>query len=405
MGIHMYAAGGACSTNIRSSTVIFGPDTARRVSGPNIGWYVNRGEQPHPFGPDWAWYGDAWSRVEPFPARQYFIPDHPSRPRYIRYRRQWAEPSWVPAWVPMIVPPLAPQPAPVAPPYREIPRLDPSPDFPEMPQRGNEFAPSPRVPTFPWPADWPAYWGDWFPDVDAPPLVVPKPAPGAKPGEPPPVAPPDPRRFPIQAVIEWMAAHNPDGSAWRNKADSRPKPPTARKREGKEKKIRSAGLASLLAVAARWQNALADYNDMVDALYQALPKSCRDKHSSYSGRRYTPAAKPMSFAQTRGIRGSRGPGATGGSNVGRRRRGVTTGSARKWNYRNTTDEGLNLVAKQVAIMKCWDRMDVPKAVQNVAREIMEDILGAGSDALRNKAAVKSGQPKVKYDIRSPGLEF
>ena len=168
MGIHMYAAGGACSTNIRSSTVIFGPDTARRVSGPNIGWYVNRGEQPHPFGPNWAWYGDAWSRVEPFPARQYFIPDHPSRPRYIRYRRQWAEPSWVPAWVPMIVPPLAPQPAPVAPPYREIPRLDPSPDFPEMPQRGNEFAPSPRVPTFPWPADWPAYWGDWFPDVDPP---------------------------------------------------------------------------------------------------------------------------------------------------------------------------------------------------------------------------------------------
>ena len=63
------------------------------------------------------------------------------------------------------------------------------------------------------------------------------------------------------------------------------------------------------------------------------------------------------------------------------------------------------MSKQVAIMKCWDRMDVPKAVQNVAKEIMEDILGAGSDVLRGKAAVRSGQPKVKYDIRSPGLEF
>lgn len=110
---------------------------------------------------------------------------------------------------------------------------------------------------------------------------------------------------------------------------------------------------------------------MVDALYQALPKGCRDK-----------------------ARGTSGAGT-----------GRTVGSARKWNYRNTTDEGRNLVTKQVAIMQCWDRMDVPKAVQNVAREIMEDLLGGFGDKLRSDAATRSGQPKVKYDIRAPEVPF
>ena len=110
---------------------------------------------------------------------------------------------------------------------------------------------------------------------------------------------------------------------------------------------------------------------MVDALYDALPKGCRDKH-----------------------------GGTSGASAGR-----TTGSNRRWNYRNTTDEGRNLVSKQIAIMKCWDRMDVAKAVSNVAREIMEDLLGAAGDKLRGSAAEKTGQPKVKYDIRSPEIEF
>ena len=139
----------------------------------------------------------------------------------------------------------------------------------------------------------------------------------------------------------------------------------------KERKIRSAGLAGLVRVAARWQGATADYNDMVDALFQALPKGCRDKASGTSG------------------------------GVG----GATVGSARKWNSRNSDEAGKNLVHKQLAIMRCLDRMDVPKAVRNVAREIMEDLLSAFGDKLRHSAAVKTGQPKVKFDIRSPGLEF
>ena len=350
-----------------------GPDTAyTEIPGNSRNWFVNRGRQPHPFGSAWFWGGSsAWKQV-PWSQRNQF-PGNPFRPIYVRYRREWAEPSWIPAWIPMSVPPLAPQPAPAAVPYPAIPKLDPNPDFPEAPRRGNEWAPAPRPVEFPWPAGWPDFWGEWFPG-EAPPLVAPspRPVPGRPVIEPPPAVDPDPAKFPIRAVIEWMSRHNPDGSPYspRLARASRPKFPS-RNRQGKEKKIRSQGLAALLHVAARWQSSLADYNDMVDALYDALPKGCRDKHGGASG-----------------------------ASAGR-----TTGSNRRWNYRNTTDEGRNLVSKQVAIMKCWDRMDVAKAVSNVAREIMEDLLGAAGDKLRGSAAEKTGQPKVKYDIRSPGIEF
>lgn len=352
-----------------------GPDTAyTEIPGNSRNWFVNRGRQPHPFGSAWFWGGSSAWRQVPWSQRNYY-PGNPFRPQYVRYRRQWAEPTWVPAWVPMSVPPLAPQPAPEPVPYPALPKLDPEPDFPEMPRRGNEWAPSPRQAEFPWPAGWPEFWGEWFPGADAPPLVAPRPRPG--PGvrpwdEPPPVVPKDPARFPIRAVIEWMARNNPDGSQYRNKQTvKRPKLPS-RPKAGKEKKIKSDALAKLLSVAARWQGSLADYNDMVNALYDALPKSCKGGKRGISG-----------------VRGTR----------------RTVGSARKWNYRNTTDDGSNLVSKQVAIMKCWDRMDVPKAVSNVAKEIMEDLLGGFGDKLRTDAATRSGQPKVKYDIRAPEIEF
>ena len=167
-GFRQAAHGGACSAVVNGGSIFFGPDTATvSVPGLYVAWYVNRGRQPHPFGPNWMWAGSAWDRLIPW-AQRYMIPDHPARPRYVRFRRQWAEPSWVPAWIPMILPPLVPQPAPAPLPYPLIPKVDPAPEFPEMPQRGNEIAPAPRVPVFPWPADWPAYWGDWWPNVDPP---------------------------------------------------------------------------------------------------------------------------------------------------------------------------------------------------------------------------------------------
>ena len=36
---------------------------------------------------------------------------------------------------------------------------------------------------------------------------------------------------------------------------------------------------------------------------------------------------------------------------------------------------------------------------------MEDLLGAAGDKPRGSAAEKTGQPKGKYDIRSPEIEF
>ena len=88
-----------------------GPDTAyTEIPGNSRNWFVNRGRQPHPFGSAWFWGGSSARRQVPWSQRNYY-PGNPFRPQYVRYRRQWAEPTWVPAWVPMSVPPLAPQPA------------------------------------------------------------------------------------------------------------------------------------------------------------------------------------------------------------------------------------------------------------------------------------------------------
>lgn len=360
------AQGGACYTGYNRRR---GGDTCRLESGNNVGWFVNRGLQPHPFGPLWMWPGDSWDRI----TSRWVIPPHPSRPIYIHYRRQWAEPSWLPAWIPMALPPLAPQPIPEAVPFEVLPKLDPEPDFPEMPRRGNEFAPAPRRPEFPWPSDWPERWGEWFPGVAPPRPAVPRPGPGRPWPEPPPAPTPDPGDFPIRTFVEWLAnndrrlrkVHRPR-LALQGRAKSFP-----RRAPGKEKKIRSDALAGLLRISARWQGATADYNDMVGAIYDALPKSCRNKASSRGG-------------------------AVGGA---------TVGGARKWNARNTDEAGLNLVSKQVAIMRCWDRMDVPKAVRNIARELLEDLMGAFGDKVRSDAASRAQQPKVKFDIRAPELEF
>ena len=65
--------------------------------------------------------------------------------------------------------------------------------------------------------------------------------------------------------------------------------------------------------------------------------------------------------------------------------------------------------KIAAIGKCADRMNVPKAIANLAKEAMEDILGAGAAYARDKSAQrfrrKSGRQNfnTQYETRSPGL--
>ena len=92
----------------------------------------------------------------------------------------------------------------------------------------------------------------------------------------------------------------------------------------------------------------------------------------------------------RGCWGWKLVGFTGGLNVGCIGWTFIVGSVWKWNYCNTTDEGKNFVIKQIVIMKCWDRMDVPKAISNIVKEIMEDMLGVFGDKTRTKAVTRSG---------------
>ena len=64
--------------------------------------------------------------------------------------------------------------------------------------------------------------------------------------------------------------------------------------------------------------------------------------------------------------------------------------------------------KIAAIAKCLDRMDGPKAIANLAKEAMEDILGAGAAKLRDTAArnVRRKGPRThnaQFETRAPGL--
>lgn len=49
-------------------------------------------------------------------------------------------------------------------------------------------------------------------------------------------------------------------------------------------------------------------------------------------------------------------------------------------------------------------MNVNLAAANLAKELMEDIIGAGGDALRTAAAKKTGLNKVQFDVRPPTVE-
>lgn len=273
-------------------------------------------------------------------------------------------PEWFPQIAPEYTPILRPAPEGVPIPWRQIP-LRPAPEFdpltPLTPQP-QAFAPSPRVPVIPW-TPW---YDDWVND---------RPRRGGTTRPPGPVPPHHVEDMPVVVPpVGWpdldiapQTAPHGNGPPFVRFEPAGKMP--SRNKQGKEKKLRAAGLWTLVT-AARIQSNAMDYKDYVNALYQALPKGCRDKASGRTG----------AYA------------------------GRTSGQKRTWNSGGPArgnDRFVPVHRKLVAVARCIDRMDVYKAAANLAKELMEDIIGAGGDALRTGAARKSGLNKVQFDVRPP----
>lgn len=302
------------------------------------------------------WYADATPPAPADEQRVDFLPGFIELPGYY--------PQIAPEWTPILRP--APVGKPI--PYRQIP-LRPRPEFdplsPVRPQP-QAFAPSPRVPVIPW-TPW---YDDWVADRPRRGGVGPRP-PGPVPphqvDDTPVVVPPI--GWPQLDIAPQTAPHGNGPPAVRfEPAGKMP----SRNKEGKEKKMRAPGLWSLVT-AARLQSTTMDYKDYVDALYKALPKGCRDKASGRTG----------AYA------------------------GRTTGQKRSWNKNGPSRGNTRYVPvhrKMLAIGRCIDRMNVNLAAANLAKELMEDIIGAGGDALRTAAAKKTGLNKVQFDVRPPTVE-
>jgi len=301
------------------------------------------------------WYGDV---TPPAPADEEkvdFVPGFIGDPWY---------PQIAPEYTPILRP--APNAKPI--PYRQIP-LRPRPEFDPLTPVAplpKPWAPSPRVPVIPW--------TPWYDDfiADRPRRLddsrqTPAPIPPHEIDDAPVVIPP--AGWPRLDIAPGPVPHGNGPPAVRFEPTGAS---PSRNKGGKEKKMRAPGLWSLVT-AARLQSTTMDYKDYVNAIYQALPKGCRDKAA----------------------------GRTGAAD------GRTTGQKRAWNKNGPSRGNTRYVPvhrKLAAIAGCIDRVNVNLAAANLAKELMEDIIGAGGDALRTGAANKTGLNKVQFDVRSPNLE-
>ena len=225
---------------------------AKSPVNPHPIWDYTAGERWNSttaFNPNWLphLYGPKWG---PMPS-DYYSPD-----------RDWSGvPSWrTPALDPIGTPIGQPSPVPAPIPYPMIPHM---PDI--MPDRAPTERPvrGPRPVTRPRPSGRPS--------------VRPRPRPGVGPGRPPPAPPsyepdipgsiinlpPEPPSMPPRIEI------TPDGPVTLP-GKHRSRPPN-RKKE-KELKV---NLALPPGALSRFINRLTEFDDMVRALYKALPKECR----------------------------------------------------------------------------------------------------------------------------------
>lgn len=169
------------------------------------------------------------------------------------------------------------------------------------------------------------------------------------------------------------------------------RPPTS-----KEKKIKSNTLAGLLRLSAIVWNHADDWKDYVEALHKALPKECQ-KPAGGTSRARAPAANTYGRVESGGVSYGRG---------NRRRRPATGRSV------DTRTRVKPTPQQQVQdIAGCFGKIDVNKAVAGLAKEVMEDILGAAAaharDASAKKAAALGGKPifNTGREVRAPGLSF
>ena len=369
IGFSHFANNGCNNPMINGGSVTLpGPAYVQRVLSPTTRTLAINYGVAHPFGPNWAYCRISATRAQPINAP---IPANPFKKQYIRVYKERAANSWVPWWFPELVPPRSPIVPPQAIPYRAIPEIQPS-GWPEAPERGNSL-PRPAPNADPAPMYWAPWWMDfdysWWPSSVTRPATAPsRPATGAPPKGPPPVRTNPPTMNWLRMLPEFgpqtkTTNRTVEGISLRVKGSATN--PT--KSHGKEKKIKSDKLGRLLTLAAMGYSTVDDYKDYVNALHKALPKSCQDtRKRSRSGRR-----------------GGRTTSATY-SRVG---------------------ENQQVVAKVKAISRCWGSMDWPMAVQNLAREVMQDILGAGADAMARRAAINARIAKTQVDTRAPGVDY
>ena len=357
------------------------PVAYREVPGLYRSWIINYGKQ-HPFGPRWAYVSYSAQRT---------IPWADQRPIQMPFPIQWVtvetgKERWVGPGIPAKPWLISTVPAGKALVGEAATGTT----------RGNDYPATAAQPStgeidrnrINWWALQEALVDAWYPGR-APALPVPV-APGVIPGiENPPLAPPVPgvRPFPFYGVgvPPMQISQAPAGQLPLRGPE-------------KERKLQSSTLAGLLRIASWSWNKADDYKDYVNALYEALPPGCRGKSRSRGARRREPLA----------ARSSREAGQRSTRRLSNRRQ---TGSSVQTTGRDFNGPRMGNVSpeqKIAAIAKCLDRMDGPKAIANLAKEAMEDILGAGAAKLRDTAAknVRRKGPRThntQFETRAPGL--
>lgn len=181
-------------------------------------------------------------------------------------------PAWLPGLIPGLYPPGKPGlPDPVPIPYPLVPHK-PRPVYPTDPDFGNEV---PGVPVIPGQPQTPTVPSPW-----TPPVPEPWPHPFPEPNKPPVVIPPVIISPPVVNPNPGNPGTNPNPNP--NPGTGAPRPPMRPGKGEKEKKVKS-GLSGLGGYLFGLQS---EFNDAVNALYEALPRNLR-----HYGRDRGPLAK------------------------------------------------------------------------------------------------------------------